>query len=213
MAAKAKLCQYISQVLGISILRLVKMTGKEPTYRMVLEDNTEIEFPSVGKLIDQKMVRVAVASAVNRLIPKIKPRQWESLVQVVLDALIEEDAGPENETKGAIRVFLGRYLADSAFIPAVEGQPSNAIGKPMVIDGQIAVNANDLQMFIVKTFGQNIPVKAAAAMLSALGAKSIRLRSRKFPEQGRWLLPVDEFNPADFTLPAQRREESNDALK
>jgi hypothetical protein len=50
--AKAILCERISQVLGIRILRLVKLTGKEPTYQMQL-DTTTIEFPNVGKFIDQ----------------------------------------------------------------------------------------------------------------------------------------------------------------
>jgi hypothetical protein len=49
--AKAILCKRISQVPGIRILRLLKVTGKEPTYQMQL-DTTTIEFPNVGKFID-----------------------------------------------------------------------------------------------------------------------------------------------------------------
>jgi hypothetical protein len=40
-------------------------------------------------------------------------------------------------------------------------------------------------------------------MLSAIGAQSIRVRGAKIREQGRWLLPVDQFDPADFTAQTQ----------
>jgi len=199
LATKAALCEQLSKIFGVRILRLVKLTGSQPTYRMVLE-NADIEFPHVGKLIDQKSVRLAIAGALNLLIPKIKPKLWEQLAQTLLDALIEEDAGPENDLKGSMRLYLGQYLADTAFISSLDDQPSNAIRRPMIIDDQVAVNSTDLQMFVNKTFAQTYSVKAIASMLAALGAKSIRVQGRKIREQGRWLLPVDEFEPADYVV-------------
>jgi len=86
---KALLCEQISRVLGVRVVRLVKITGKEPAYHMELED-AKIEFPHVGKLISQEAVRVAIAAAVGKLIPRIKPKHWEQLAQVMLDACIVE---------------------------------------------------------------------------------------------------------------------------
>ena len=211
MAAKAALCESISASLGIRILRLVKITGKEPTYQVELEHG-RIELATVSGLIEQKSLRLAIASAVNKIIPKIKPRVWERLAQAMLDALIEREGGIETEFEGAMRVNLGLYLTETAFIPSIEGQPSHAIRRPMIIGEQIAVNSVDLQLYLNKTFGLNLSVKAIASMLSAIGAQSIRVRGAKIREQGRWLLPVDQFEPADFTAQAQetpRREESN----
>lgn len=209
MAAKAALCESISASLGIRILRLVKITGKEPTYQVELEHG-RIELPNVSGLIEQKSLRLAIASAINKIIPKIKPRDWDRLAQAMLDALIEREGGVETEFEGSMRVNLGLYLTETAFIPAIEGQPSHAIRRPMIIGDQIAVNSVDLQLYLNKTFGQNLSVKAIASMLSAIGAQSIRVRGAKIREQGRWLLPVDQFDPADFTAQAQEttREES-----
>jgi len=203
LAAKAALCEYISNVLGVRILRIVKVTGKEPTYQIEL-DNGRIEFTNVAKLIDQRAFRIAIAGSANRIIPKIKPKVWERLAQVMLDALIETEGGVETEFEGSMRVYLGHYLAETAFIPSIEGQPSHAIRRPMLIDGHIAVNSLDLQLYINKTFGQNLSVKAVASMLSAIGARSMRVRGPKIREQGRWLLPLDEFDPADFTQQTQQ---------
>jgi hypothetical protein len=198
MAAKAALCEFISAQLGVRILRLVKITGKEPTYQIEL-DNGRIEITNVAKLIDQRALRIAIAGSVNRIIPKIKPKLWERLAQAMLDALIEQEGGVETEFEGSMRVYLGHYLTETAFIPSIEGQPSHAVRRPMLIDGHIAVNSLDLQLYVNKTFAQSLSVKAVASMLSAIGARSIRVRGPQVREQGRWLLPLDQFDPAEFT--------------
>ncbi len=209
--AKAALCESISDALGVRILRLVKITGKEPTYQVELEQS-RIELPNVAALIEQKSLRMAIASAVNRIIPKIKPRDWERLAQAMLDALIEREGGVETEFEGSMRVYLGHYLTETAFIPSVEGQPSHAVRRPMIIGDQIAVNSVDLQLYLTKTFAQNLSVKAIASMLSAIGARSIRVRGAKIREQGRWLLPVDQFAPADFTAQTQGDPNQEESL-
>jgi hypothetical protein len=206
MAAKAAMCEYISGVLGVRILRIVKVTGKEPTYQLVLE-NAKIELANVGKLLDQNSVRMAIATATNKLTKRLKPKQWDQLAQCILDALIEEEGGPETQLEGAALMYLEQYLTDVAFIPAIDGQPSNAVRRPMLIDDRIAVNSADFQLFINKTFLQNVSVKAVASMLAAIGATNIRVRTAKNREQGRWLLPTDEFNPADYAIPS--KESSN----
>lgn len=200
MAAKAAMCEYISDVLGVRILRIVKVTGKEPTYQLVLE-NAKIELANVGKLLDQNSVRMAIATATNKLTKRLNPKQWDQLAQCILDALIEEEGGPEAQLEGAARMYLEQYLTDVAFIPAIEGQPSNAVRRPMLIDDRIAVNSADFQLFINKTFLQNVSVKAVASMLAAIGATNIRVRTAKNREQGRWLLPTDQFNPSDYAVP------------
>ncbi len=208
MAAKAALCEYISQAMGVRILRIVKITGKEPTYQIVLE-NGKVELTDVAKLLNQNSVRMAIATATNKLTTRLKPKLWDQLAQCLLDALIEEEGGPETQLEGAMRMYLEQYLTDVAFIPSIEGQPSNAIRRPMMIDGQIAVNSADLQLFINKTFVQNLSVKAVASMLAAIGAKNIRVRGAKNREQGRWLLPIDQFNPADYAVPVKPEEASH----
>jgi hypothetical protein len=191
--------------LGIRILRLIKVTGKEPTYQMELETTT-IEFPDVGKLIHQASVRIAFASAVNRLIPKIKPKVWEQLVQTMLDALTETEGGDETDFKGSIRMYINQYLSDTGFIDTIENQPSNALRYPTIIDGRIAISSSDLQPHVNRNFSQNLSVKAIASMLAAIGARNITVKGKTFRPQSRWLLPPEEFDPADFTMQATRQE-------
>jgi hypothetical protein len=195
--ARAKMCEKISQVVGIRILRFVKIDGKDPQYRMELNEG-KIEFPNVAKLISQEAMRVAIAAAVGKLIPKIKPKLWEQVAQLILNACEVEEGSEEMEWEGAARMYLHEYLSETGFIPTVEEQRIQDQRRPMVLNGKITVCAGDLQVYINKTASQApVSTKAVAGMISALGAKSFRHRGQGFKEQSRWLLP-DEFNPADY---------------
>jgi hypothetical protein len=76
---KAQLCDRISQTLGITVVRLVKISGKEPQYRMELAGGQKIEFANVNKLIQYPSMRSAIAAAIGKLIPEIKPKPWAVL--------------------------------------------------------------------------------------------------------------------------------------
>ncbi len=200
--AKALLCEQLSKILGVPILRILKITGKEPTYQIELE-NTTLELASVGKLIDQKSLRLTIAAGVDRLIPKIKPKEWERVAQMILNALTVTEGGEETDLRGSIRLYLDHYLSETAFIDTIEGQPVHAWRKPTVIDGRIAICTSDLQPHINKTFSQNLSLKAVASMLAAIGAVSVRIRGSHFRDQSRWLLPAAEFDPAQYLASAE----------
>lgn len=73
--------------------------------------------------------------------------------------------------------------------------------QPMVRNERVTVCASDLMLYINKTTQQNLSAKAVAGMLSAIGATTIRVRGNKIKEQSRWELPLDEFDPADYSAP------------
>ena len=85
---KIQLCKNISAALGVEILRIVKVSGDNPFYRMDLAEGS-ISFPSVDKFINRSAVRNAIAGRVSRLIPDFKPAAWRTLVQMMLDACID----------------------------------------------------------------------------------------------------------------------------
>ncbi len=187
----------LSRLFGVSIQEIRKITGKDPTYQMVVEGET-LEFANVGKLIDQRSLRLALAAGLDRLIPKIKPKEWERVAQMLLDALTVTDGGEENDFRGAARLYLDHYLSETSFIESISGQPVQALRKPTVYDGHIAICTSDLQPHINKVFGHNLSLKAVASMLAAIGATNIRIRGAEFRDQSRWLLPESEFPPSRY---------------
>jgi hypothetical protein len=160
----------------------------------------KIEFDNVAKFTSQQAVRMALAATAGKLIVNFKPKMWREIAQAMLDACVEQEGSEELHQEGAARMYLGQYLAETAFIPSIEGQLAQDLRKPMVRDGLITVCASDLQMYINRTAQQNLTVREVAAMLSAIGATTIRVRGSKIKEQGRWELPLTEFEPADYAV-------------
>jgi hypothetical protein len=113
--ARAILCEQISSVLGVRILRILKISGKEPIFQMEL-DTAKVEFSDISKLIEQRNLRFAIASAANHLIPRLQPKLWEQLVQTMLAALTVEDGGEETDFVGSARIHIDNYLSETPFI-------------------------------------------------------------------------------------------------
>jgi len=197
--AKMALCDELSGDFGVEVLRIVKLSGQDPAYRIELAEG-QAHFGNVGKFISQAAVRSAIAARVGKLIPNFKPKKWRRIVQRMLDACIVEDGGAELEADGAALMYLSQYLEENTFISSIAGQVAANKRKPMVYGGRITVCSSDLQIFINIATHQNLSVIAIAAMLSAIGAKWFRMRGKGFREQGRWKLPVSEFDPADYAV-------------
>jgi len=206
--AKGILCERISATLGVRILRLVKITGKEPTFHMDLEVGGKIEFDSIQKFANQKHVHYAVAAATGKFTRWVKPKEWEELKQMMQDACFVEEGSVEEEFEGGARTYVAEYLSETPFIESIENEQVQNQKRPMVKYGRIAVNATDLAMYVNKTHFKNITPKAVASMLRAMGAEQKRECGRKFKEQSRWLLPADQFDPADY--PAARAKEATE---
>jgi hypothetical protein len=195
--ARALLCEQISNALGVRVLRIVKIGGQEPTYRVELE-SARVGFPSVDKLVGQQSFRMKIASAVEHLVPRIPGKVWDRVAQMMLNALTVEDGGDEADLVGAARMYVERYLSETSFIDAEEEQPYQTRFKPAVYEGQIAIRSHDLQQHINKAWGENRAIKEVTAMLSALGASSTRLKRTQLRDQSRWLLPSSEFAPEQY---------------
>jgi len=192
--ARALLCEQISNAIGVRVLRIVKIDGQEPTYRLELEA-TKIGFPSVDKLVGQQSFRMKIASAVDHLVPRIPPKVWDRVAQMILNALTVEDGGDESKLVGAAKLYVERYLSETPFIDAEQDHPYQTRFKPTVYEGQVAICSHDLQQHINKAWGENRAIKEVTAMLSALGASSTRLKRTRLRDQSRWLLPSSEFAP------------------
>jgi hypothetical protein len=198
MTRKAMLCQQISQLLDARLHCIVKVTGKDPVYLMQLEEG-RIEFPDAGKLISQRFVRTAFAARAGKIIPTLKPKAWDEVAQMLLDACTIQKGTDDMELEGEARIYVGRYLSEAQFINSPAGQPEHCLYRPMIYKGHIAISSTDMQIYINKTMSQSCSVKSVAAMLAALGAEPVRVRpdsfSGDFKEQSRWSLPIKEFNP------------------
>ena len=194
---KATLCDRISTALGVRIIRILKLTAKDPVYFVDLEQG-RVEFSGVRNLITHRTFREIIAAKTNKLIPLFKGKVWEQLAQTILEACVDIDGTDELQLEGEARSYIEQYLSETQFISSLD-DAAGSLKRPVMRDERVLISAVDLQMFINKTTMQVLSVMRVASMLAALGAKSVRFRSGTFREQSRWALPVDVFDPKDYS--------------
>jgi len=205
---KSRNREQLSRILGVRVLQIIKITGQDPSYQIRL-DGVNIECPTVEKFTSQKFIRLSIAAATNRMPPKFKPKDWDTVIDLLMGAVEDQPGGPETELAGELGVYLDRYLSETAFIDRIQGQTPSTIRRPMVMHDRVAVNAVDLQQYIAKSFGVSLGIKKIAAMLAAAGARSICVRDERGGRQGRWLLPAADFPPPIYITQQQETYETN----
>lgn len=199
---KAKLCDRISAILGVRILRIEKLNGSEPVYLMELDAGC-IEFPAVGKMLSAKFVREALAAKTGQLIRKFRGSEWDQIAQMMLRACVEKEGTDDLEFKGAARIYIRKYLSENPPLPASDRLAGPSEFSPLIDEGRIAISSTDLQIYINRTTMLNLSVKRVAAMISAIGGESVRVRKNSFKEQSRWALPSGDWNPQDYAIGAR----------
>ncbi len=195
---KDKLCADIAAVLRTPIVKFRKIKGKEPTYQIVLADQTVIEIAGFGKFTNQQVIYQEIGDATNKRIPHFKPAAWGELSDRMLDACyIEEPTDEEDLVRGA-RLHIVNYLRETDFIACIEEQRVQDQRKPVILeDGRIAVSTLDFQAYLIKTTCQKLSTPKVASMLVAVGATEYRVRGRKY-DQIRRALPYPEFDPKEI---------------
>jgi len=196
--AKLLLCQEISLLLGIEVVKMVCIHGKDPTFHMHTADGV-VEFDKVAKLITFRLLEDAIAGQTLRIINRFKAKEWEAFRQKLLSACIVRETTDDEQFEGGARNDILDYLTETDFIPAIEGQRIQDQKKPMILDGKITIASPDLAAYLDKTKGRKTSAKYAASMLNVVGArKTDRLRSSQYASQTRWALPLPMPDRAGF---------------
>ena len=198
---KAKLCERISGIIGIQIVRLVKLNGQEPVFIMEFEEGGCIQFPDAGKLISQRFFKTALAARAGKLLRKFSAWEWEQFAQMMLDACTVCEGTDDLELKGAARMYIDQYLAAYLTLRSVDNLGNENLLSPVLDKGQVTISSTHLQLFINKLTAQNLSVIRVAAMIAVVGGKPVRLRRNGLKEQSRWALPVEEFDPKGYQNP------------
>ena len=181
-----------------NILRIVKMTGDKPAWRIELQDGHSITIPSAAALFNRQTVRAAILAATNRKMPRYREAEWDKIIDAIISCTVEVPAGLESTATGEMHQLLERYLQAIG----VKYSPQEALGDPrwmfmpFELDGRIAVNAVDFREWINRQLNERIEIPDLANRFSAIGA-----RSQDFEcdagrlKQSRWILPAC-FEPA-----------------
>jgi|CZKX01.1.fsa_nt_gi hypothetical protein len=195
---KALLCERLSTLLGnvITILRILKVAGSDPTYHLELDGCTVI-LGNVNQLIDQGRLRTRVAEQTEKMIPRLTRREWDPVARMLLEAVTICPGGAEADYKGRARMLLEDYLQDFDCTADPQNRPRDLRKKPVVFEGRLSIHSVDFRQHIFHTNGETVGPKVCASMLIAIGAKPYTHYWPGGQEQNRWVLPAD-FDPAVY---------------
>lgn len=117
--AKIALCDELSETFGIEVSYCQALWP-----RSYLQNRTRDRKGPFRKRrkIHQRAVRSAIAARAGILIPDFEKEPWRQIVQLMLDACVDEYGGAELEFEGAAQMFLSQYLSPETFIPSIAGQ-------------------------------------------------------------------------------------------
>lgn len=200
---KAQVCESLSATLGVKILRIVKIVGKNPTY-VVETPQHKVEIEKLQDLISQASLRYAIGAACDKLIRRFRPKEWDKITESIMMCLIHKEGGAELHTGGEMEVFLLDYLTSVSWLQRNDPkhEKSTMARRPtVIIDGgnaYVAVSAVDVSLYVGRQFGVKLTPKAVASSMTVLGARSYRWRTSASTEQSRWLLPPSKFKASEL---------------
>src|ERR1017187_10349531 len=162
---KALLCERLSTLLGnvITILRILKVAGSDPTYHLELDGCTVI-LGNVNQLIDQGRLRTRVAEQTEKMIPRLTRREGDPVARMLLEAVTICPGGAEADYKGRARMLLEDYLQDFDCTADPQNRPRDLRKKPVVFEGRLSIHSVDFRQHIFHTNGETVGPKVCASM-------------------------------------------------
>lgn len=186
---RTELLKAISTATKCRITRITKYLSDPPQYR-VYSGTDSARFRSPDDLVNQTKFRATLCGAFNRMIPRYKDGEWTKLVQLILDAREDEEAGAEATEKGAIISWLEEYLKDRP--PVDDPRETIEPGYPVRIDGVVHISTKPLIQWLWTAMRERYSAQMLGPMLSNIGA--VQRRVHLEGEDGRttrslWALP------------------------
>jgi hypothetical protein len=183
-----------------AIMRVRKITGDKPTWRIDLVDSRSISIRNAGGILYRDQMNAIIFAATNRQIKPYSRKEWREVVAAFTAAIVEEPAGLESYAAGELHVLLEQYLTATG----VKLSAGEAFGDPRLLfmpfeaNGRITVNATDFREWIVKHKNNNMEIADMANRLSAIGAECREFQpGAGRQKQSRWILPAC-FEPATW---------------
>jgi len=137
------------------------------------------------------------------LVPKKRKKGWDSVIQVILNAVVEIDVGPEATDEGPAFEWLRSYLTHNPPLDLDKSPDDSARsgGYPVLktIDGirSLVVESRNFRHWLrtAPGFGERIDARKLGIVLRSAEAESKSVRIGEVIRR-RWVMPINaEFMP------------------
>ena len=190
----------LSQTVGVKVLAIEKTKSDEPLFIMRTVAGA-VKLGPIGSIYAQQIFRQRVSIATG-LVPKKRKKGWDSVIQVVLNACVEIDVGPEATDEGAAVGWIVSYLTDHP-PQDVDRAPEDALRSnyPMLktIDAIrcLVIESRHFRHWLrtAPGYGEKIDAKRLGVVLRAIDGESKTVRHGEIVGR-RWVFPLrDDLLP------------------
>jgi hypothetical protein len=170
---EAKL-QSLSSLFGVTIVQIIKFIADPPEYKLKTVRG-DITLGGVENLIGQGALRVKIAAATGKYLPKFKPAKWDKIAQVLLDCCYEVPIGDEATEAGEVSDWLEQYLASKP--PMDNDDMTDALlhQLPVKYKGRTAIFGADFRKWLRTTQQEKVTAKRMGLLMRGIGCEPSKL--------------------------------------
>ena len=162
--------QTVSDIMGVTISRLVKFEGDPPSYvlEVVLgERTTMVTLGGVETILEQRLFRAKIAATADIIIPKCTPAQWEKKASLLMSMITVEQLGPDSTPAGAVMAWISEYL--EMYRPSHEPDEAIKANRPYFLNGYLHVFLRPFAFWLKTNQGERMTNRELARYLRMAG--------------------------------------------
>ena len=198
--AKKKLLAKVSQYVGFSVIRMIRLLGETPIFQMELPSGVFTLGP-VQNLTTQRLFQRTVGAHTKEL-PKWRQNGWQEIARAMLKACEDVSLGELNSDKDTCAAWLDEYLLDSPTLRT----PDKATIKsrePFLFNGKTAIFLSHFAEWILTCKHVNLSPPKLGKMLHDASAEPDHLNltvGKKHTTRAIWVLknsPISQGKNSD----------------
>jgi hypothetical protein len=189
--------KWLSRALDVEIRDVVKLTGEDPLWYLILGDGREVQLGTAAQLLDQRRVRAHLAEVIDRLVRAHDGRPWEVAINILIQVARPVEPTPDITRATLLFTLLDNYLSSVTFLKDPSLRSYSAMRQPLVHDGQCCFLLLEFQGYVQRHAPQaDLPARARdlAELLRRLGAVNRTTPGWRM-YKNRWALPAKQFPP------------------
>jgi hypothetical protein len=192
---KKKLLEALSTSLNVKILKILKYRVDPPEYR--IETTTGgVDLGTVKGLTSQTSLRNAIADATGYWFPLMKSKDWDNVVQIMLNLCQDEDVGEESTDKGRVRQWLAGYLMEKQRqISTFDTDTAASQGIPYIAHGKLFLFGPSLRDWLMIMHKETVSMKDMGKKLRLYGCSPEKINFKLDGQvygRSAWSLPVTD---------------------
>lgn len=172
-----QVAEALKSILKVEVAKVVKYTGDDPQFELILGDGTSLMLGGVDGLINQRQLRNTLAAHKGVITKQVKGPAWDDYATLLLSMVEEKAPAKEDNTqKGSLEATIREYLEKVG----VMNNHENAFHaqRPFRKNGRVYLFSSALRMW-TKLHSDPLSKKELAIVSTSLGIETMSMKFNK----------------------------------